>query len=137
MADWDADGPQLQANLEKVLDGVTQWAGKRGSFSVATLKRWHRQTMVGLDVPQPKFVARFRGEPGLEGEPVYIGSREGTKAALVAGEVDAFVKRLQAVSEKLDEFYPSGKDLDRDGLQAIILETAVDRLQTSGKPHGY
>ena len=120
MADWDADGPQLQANLEKVLDDVTQWAGKRGDFSVATIKRWHRQTMAGLDVPHPKFVGRFRGEPGLEEEPVYIGSREGTKAALVAGEVNAFVNRLQAVSKKLDEVYPGGKDLDRDGLQAII-----------------
>lgn len=120
MADWDADGPQLQANLEKALDDVTQWAEKRGSFSVATLKRWHRQTMAGLDVPHPKFVARFRGEPGLKGEPVYVGGREGTKAALLVGEVDAFVKRLQAVSEKLDEFDPSGKELDRDGLQAII-----------------
>ena len=120
MADWDADGPQLQANLEKVLDDVTQWAEKRGSFSVATLKRWHRQTMAGLDVPHPKFVARLRGEPGLKGEPVYVGGREGTKAALVVGEGFAFVKRLQAVSEKLDEFYPSGKELDRDGLQAVI-----------------
>ena len=120
MADWDADGPRLQANLETVLDDVTWWAGKRGGFSVATIKRWHRRTMDGLDAPQSKFVGRFRGEPGLEEEPVYIGSREGTKAALVAGEVDAFVKRLQAVSKKLDAFYSGGKDLDRDGLQAVI-----------------
>ena len=63
----------------------------------AILKRWHRQTMAGLDIPHPNFVARFRGEPGLEGEPVYIGSREGAKAALVAGEVNAFVKQLQTV----------------------------------------
>ena len=120
MADWDADGPRLQANLEKVLDDVTRWARKRGSFSVAAIKRWHRQTMEGLDVPHRKFVGRFRGGPGLEEEPVYIGSREGTKAALVFGEVNAFVRRLQTVSKKLGEFYPGGQDLDRDGLQAVI-----------------
>ena len=120
MADWDADGPQLQINLQKVLDEVTRWAAKRGGFSVAAIKRWHRQTMEGLDVPQPKFVGRFRGGPGLEEEPVYIGSREGTRAELVLGEVNAFVRRLQTVSKKLDEFYPGGQDLDRDGLQAVI-----------------
>ena len=49
--------------------------------------------MAGLDVSQPKFVGRFKAEP------VYIGSREGTKAALVAGKGAAFVKRLQAVSK--------------------------------------
>ena len=120
MADWDADGPQLQANPAKVLDDVTRWTRKRGGFSVAAFKRWHRRTMAGLHVPQPKFVGRFRGELGLEEEPVYIGSCEGTKAALVIGEVNAFVRRLQAVSKKLDEFYPGGKDLDRDGLRAVI-----------------
>lgn len=76
--------------------------------------------MSGLDVPDPKYVGRFRGEPGLEGQPVYIGTREGTQAALVVGEVDAFVKRLQAVSDRLDKLLPSGDELDRDGLEAVI-----------------
>ena len=65
-------------------------------------------------------VGRFRGEPGLEGEPVYIGSHEGTKAELVEGEVGAFIRRLQAVSERLDKLFPSGEELDRDGLEAVI-----------------
>lgn len=120
MTDWDADGPRLQANLAAVFDDISQWAERRGKLTAATIKRWHRQTMTGLDVPDPKFVGRFRGEPGLAYEPVYIGRREGTKAALVVGEVDAFVKRLQDVSGSLDRFLPSGKKLDRDGLEAII-----------------
>ena len=120
MADWDADGPQLQANLETVLEDVSRWANRRDKVSVATIKRWHRQTMAGLDVPHPKFVGRFRGEPGLEGEPVYIGSHEGTNADLVAGEVNAFVARLRGISARLDELLPNGEALDRDRLQAVI-----------------
>jgi len=120
VADWDADGPQLQANLEAVLEDISQWADQRDKVTVATIKRWHRQTMTGLGVPDPKFVGRFRGEPGLEGEPVYIGSHQGTKAALVVGEADAFVKRLQAVSGRLDKLFSSGAELDRDGLEAVI-----------------
>jgi len=120
VADWDAGGPRLQANLKAVLEEVSRWADNRDRITVATIKQWYRQTMSGLDVPDPKYVGHFRGEPGLEGEPVYIGSHEGTKAALVAGEVDAFVKRLQAVSERLDKLFRSGEELDRDGLEAVI-----------------
>ena len=94
MADWDADGPRLRVNLERVLEDVSRWADRRDKITVATIKRWHRQTMAGLD--------------------------EGTNAALVAGEVDAFVKRLQAVSGRLDKLLPSGEELERDGLEAII-----------------
>jgi fido (protein-threonine AMPylation protein) len=120
VADWDADGPKLQANLERMLEDVATWADQRDRITAAAIKRWHRQTMAGLDVPDPKFVGHFRGEPGLEGEPVYIGSHEGTKAELVAGEVDAFVKRLQAIADQLDKLLPSGEALDRDGLEAVI-----------------
>lgn len=120
MADWDTDRPRLQANLERVLENVAQWADRRGKFSTATIKRWHRKTMAGLDVPHPRFVGRFRGEPGLQDEPVYIGSQAGTTAALVAGEVNEFVKRLQAVSERLDKLLRRGEELDRDGLQAVV-----------------
>ncbi len=120
MADWDADGPQLQANLERVLEDVAQWADQRDRITAATIRRWHRQTMAGLAVPDPPFVGHFRGEPGLEGEPVYIGSQRGTKAELVAGEVDAFVKRLQAIARRLDELVPSGDALNRDGLEAVV-----------------
>ena len=120
MADWDTDGPQLQANLERVLEDISRWSDRRDKVTGVTIKRWHRQTMVGLDVPDPKIVGCFRGEPGLEGERVYIGPHEGTNAALVGGEVDAFVKRLQAVSVRLDKLLPSGEELDRDGLEAVI-----------------
>lgn len=120
MAEWDADGPKLQANLERMLEDVATWADQRDRITAAAIKRWHRHTMAGLDVSDPKFVGHFRGEPGLEGEPVYVGSHEGTKAELVASEVDAFVKRLQAIADQLDKLLPSGEALDRDGLEAVI-----------------
>lgn len=120
MADWDADGPRLQANLARVLEDVTRWAARRDTISVTTLKRWHSQTMAGLDVPSPRLVGRFRGEPGLAGRPVFVGAQEGTKAALVAGEVGAFVERLQAIADQLDRLLPPDAALDRDALQAVI-----------------
>jgi hypothetical protein len=120
VADWDADGPRLRANLVRVFQAVVPWAEARGKITSATIKRWHKQMMAGLDVPDPNVLGCFRGEPGLEGVPVYVGSRAGTSAALVAGEVDAFVKRLQAVADRLDALLPRGKALDRDGLEAAI-----------------
>jgi Fic family protein len=120
VADWDADGPTLQANLERVLAEVARWADQRTSISGATIKRWHRQMMAGLDVPDPRFVGHFRGERGLEDQPVFVGSREGTKADLVADEVNEFVTRLQAVTARLDSLLPQAEPLDRDGLEAAI-----------------
>lgn len=124
MADWDADGPRLRANLVRVLEEVSLWAEARGKITVATIKRWHQQTMAGLEVPHPNVLGCFRGEPGLEGVPVYIGSHAGTNAARVVGEVDLFVEKLQTALDGLDKLFPDGKALDRDGLEAVIELTA-------------
>lgn len=120
MADWDADRPRLRVNLEQVSQDLYQWVIQRDRFTASVIKRWHRKTMAGLDVPHPNRVARFRGETGLKLEPVFVGSREGTKAERVAEEVDAFVSRLQAVFARLDTLLPPASELDRDGLQAVI-----------------
>jgi Fic family protein len=120
MADWDTDGPRLRANLKRVLERVARWASRREPIAATTIKRWHRHTMAGLDVPHPKFVARFRGEPGLESEPVYVGSRAGTEPQQVAEEVGALLARLQAVVARLDALLPAGEELNRDGLEAVV-----------------
>jgi Fic/DOC family len=120
VADWDQDGPTLQVNLERVLAVVTQWANRRNNINAATIKRWHRWTMAGLDVPHAKFVGRFRGEPGLEDQRVFVGTNEGTAPALVIGAVEGFVERLQSVLSELDRLLPRDAELDRDGLQAVI-----------------
>jgi Fic/DOC family len=103
-----------------VLEDVLRWANGRGKITATTVKRWHQQTMAGLDVPDPIALGCLRGELGLEGVPVYVGSRAGTEAALVVGEVDAFIARLQAVASRLDALLPAGKALDADGLEAVI-----------------
>lgn len=120
MADWDADGPKLHKNLELVFESIAVWAEKRSRIDAPTIKRWHRRTMAGLDVPHPKFIGRFRGEAGLEGQPVFIGSRVGTVAHLVVKEAGEFIRRLQSGFDGLDALFPIGKELDRDGLQAVI-----------------
>ncbi len=120
MADWDADGPKLQKNLALVLESIQSWADRRARIDAPTLKRWHRQTMAGLEVPHPKLVGRFRGEAGLEGEPVFIGPREGTAAHLVVEDVGEFVRRLQSGFDGLDALLPPDTGLNRDGLQAVI-----------------
>jgi hypothetical protein len=76
--------------------------------------------MTGLNVPHLRYVGHFRGQPGLESEPVYVGSRAGLRAALGAGGVAEFVKRLQAVLKQLDNLLPRGAELDRDGLEAVV-----------------
>lgn len=76
--------------------------------------------MEGLDVPNPSFVGRFRGEPGLETKHVYIGSRPGLKPTLVLGQVTEFVGRLGAALKQLDKILPADRDLGRDGLQAVV-----------------
>ena len=78
--------------------------------------------MAGLDVAVPEVVGRFRGEQGLENEPVYIGLNlnKGTNAARAVAEADTFVARIQAVLGRLDELVSPGEKLDRDRLEAII-----------------
>jgi hypothetical protein len=120
VADWDIDGPQLRANLERVLEDVVRWAARRDKIGATVIKKWHRYTMVGLDVPHPGFVGRFRGEPGLESKTVYIGSRSGLKPTLVLGQVKQFVRRLDSALKQLDRILPKGHELGRDALQAVV-----------------
>lgn len=120
MADWDADSSQLRANLERLLRDIFQSAERREKFTATVIKRWHRQTMAGLTVPEQKFVGRFRGERGLEREGVFVGAREGTNPAFVGREARAFIKRLQVVCGRLDKLLPSGAELDRDRLEAVV-----------------
>ena len=120
MADWEADSPKLQSNLEIVFGWIAAWATDREHLDAELLKRWHRQMMEGLSVPDPKFVGCFRGEPGIERQQLFIGGREGTKASPVRKEVDSFIAGLRRGLNGLDALFPAGDDLDRDGLQAVI-----------------
>ena len=120
MADWDADSPRLRRNLTEILRDARDRAVRREVPTVEDARRWQRDTMAGLDVPDAKFVGRFRGEPGLEATRVWIGFHEGVPPDEVGGELATFEQTLQRVVAALDERYPRGQDLDRDGLAAVI-----------------
>jgi len=66
MADWDADSPQLRRNLSAVLHSLRSDAGQRKTPSVEMARGWQLAIMQGLDLPDPVYAGRFRGEPGLD-----------------------------------------------------------------------
>lgn len=120
MADWDADSPRLRRNLTKLLRDVRDRALRREVPSVEDARRWHRETMAGLKLPNAKYVGRFRGETGLETTRVWVGSHEGVPPGEVAEALLAFEQTLQRAIAALDARYPRGQDVDEDGLAAAV-----------------
>ena len=120
MADWEVDSPRLRNNLLEVLRDARDRAVRRDVPTVEDARRWQRDTMAGLDVPDTEYVGRFRGEPGLETRHVWIGSHEGVRPGEVARELAAFQHTLQRAVAALDARYPAGQELDGDGLAAVI-----------------
>jgi hypothetical protein len=120
VGDWDANGPQLRENLVNVLRDVRDRARRRDPPAVEDARRWQRDSMAGLDVPDEKYRGRFRGEPGLETMRVRIGDREGVAPADVSDALAAFEETLQRAVSVLDTRYPSGHELDADGFGAVI-----------------
>jgi Fic family protein len=76
--------------------------------------------MAGLDVPDKAFVGQFRGERGLEEIGVRVGNKLGAGPGDVAQQLAVFEQRLTRTMEALDALYPSGSELDADGLAAVI-----------------
>lgn len=120
MADWDADSPRLRQNLIELLRDVRERAVRREPPTVEDARRWHRDMMTGLRVPDGNYRGRFRGEPGLETMRVWIGAREGVRPAAVARALAAFERTLLRAVAALDTRYPQGQELDVDGLAAVV-----------------
>lgn len=120
MADWDADSPRLRQNIVSILRDVRDRAARREVPTVEDARRWQRDAMAGLKVPDKKYVGRFRGEPGLETTRVWVDGHEGAPPERVAKELAAFQQTLQRAVAALDARYPGAEALDTDGLAAII-----------------
>lgn len=120
MADWDANSPRHRQNLINVLRDARDRARRRDLLSIEDARRWQRDSMAGLDVPDDRYRGRFRGEAGLETTRVRIGGREGVAPSEVADELRAFQRTLQRAVSVLDSLYPPRQELDADGLAALI-----------------
>lgn len=120
MADWDADSAQLERNLLFVLDAIRQGSRRREPVSAATARGWHGETLRGLQVPDPRYVGRFRGETGLEKVQVHVGGRFGVAALEVATSLAAFDRTLLPVMARLDVLIPPGTAPNADQLAAVL-----------------
>ena len=118
MADWDGDSPRLRRNLDKVRIDLQKSALRRDVPAIELARRWHRDTLAGLDVPEPEHVGRLRGEAGARID-VHVASAEGVPHAGVKAQLGDFEQRLQTVVAALDRRYPAGAELDEDGVAAV------------------
>ena len=120
MADWDKDSPELQENLKRVLTGIRDEARRRVLPSLDLARRWHKDTMQGLAVPDPALVGAFRGERGLERKQVHVGPNFGVPANGVNAALSEFEGTLRAAVQRLDELIPPESELDEDRFMAVL-----------------
>ncbi len=86
MVDWDANSPQLEQNLRRVLEAAREAARRRELPSLQSMRRWHAEVHSNLDAPDPRYVGKFRGEPGLEIVQVHVGGQyRGDSASMCLG----------------------------------------------------
>ena len=97
MPDWDEDSPRLRENLVRILRQILDEAGQRVLPDLDTARSWQRESLAGLEVPEPEMTGGFRGEQGLEGLEVRIGQHRGVPSANVIVELTKFQTRLHAV----------------------------------------
>lgn len=108
MPHWDANSPELEANLQTVLRTVRAEALRRARPTLALARMWHALMMKGLTVPKPQMVGRFRGETGLQNCNVAIGRYRGVEAKRVAAALSVFETELKTRIAELDRLIPRG-----------------------------
>ncbi len=120
MPDWDENSEPLLRNLTQVLRRVRDQARAREMPDREMIREWHRATMSGLDVPNPDWVAVYRGEPGAERVKVTIGAHEGVPSSEVGSQLREFQERLHAVLSRLDGILARDQEPDSDQLAAVM-----------------
>lgn len=120
MPDWDKNSPELQHNIALALAEAKRSAKAREKPTLAAAKHWHSIIMQDLDVPDPRRVEAFRGEPGLEFLQVKVRENWGVYSEDVAGELARFETNVQRFVGELDAMIPPGQEPDRDQTAAIL-----------------
>lgn len=121
MADWDADSPQLRANLAKVFARVRDEALGRKPLTAEVARVWQLEMMEGLVPPGPNRVGKFRGETGLEDCEVEVGGFPAIPAAEVTAELAAFDRKLRLALTELDRLIRPDQDLTVDNVAAVLV----------------
>jgi Fic family protein len=111
VADWDADSEQLQANLVDALISARDAATRKATPNRELARGWHRVMMRGLAVPNPSWVAAFRGEPGVERVEVRVGPHPGVPARDVSDALAVWESSMQEACDLIE-----GMDGDRTEL---------------------
>jgi Fic family protein len=124
VADWDANSPELQQNLQEVGRKVTADANAREPLSSESIRQWQALIMRGLVPGDGEPAGTFRGEAGLEGYDVAIGLHLGTSAGRVRGELTDFDDTLADQLERFDRTIRRDhfdEDLTSDQINAVII----------------
>lgn len=134
MSDWDADGPQLEANLIEVGRLAAEHAQARRALLATDLKAWHRVVMRGLSIDDAPalgvrrrdLMGRFRGPPALAEIEVQVGGRWGVPSQHVTSECDSFLEVANALLRALDLRLPRVQldGLDPDAVLAVAEASA-------------
>ncbi len=119
MPDWDQDSEQLSKNLYQILSELVDTAKQPVLPTLEIARLWQTQMMSSLQVPDPQYVGRFRGEKGLEFIQVIVGEHYGVPANEVNASLSEFIEKLQQAVMFLDEIM--GTDLHKpDDVSNII-----------------
>ncbi|MEO1658429.1 MAG: Fic family protein [Pseudomonadota bacterium] len=120
MPDWDADSGRLRDNLRAIAADIQATAVRRKPISREMARSWHRRIMDGLDVPDPAYIGRYRGEQGLKTCQVRVGPHAGTPVAGVADAQSQFERVLNEVMAELDTVIPAEGASSEDQVNAVL-----------------
>jgi hypothetical protein len=87
---------------------------------VEAARRWQSETLRHLDVPDPRYVGTFRGEPGLETVQVRVNGLYGVAAREVGPALAEFERTLRPLIERLDQLIPVDVEPNADQIGAIL-----------------
>jgi len=125
LATWDEDSPDLRRNLLGVAREIREGAARRDRASASLVKRWHALTMQGLEVDDPAWVGRLRGEEGVGAIEVRVRECRGAPSKRVAQDVARFIEAVQRALDGMDPLIPPGGiPTNADQLNAVIVLAA-------------